>query len=81
VNIIVHPVGAFLNMGCIEQSKGEFWMYKEGLTPSVKKVIYAMDAERSSLFKALGYKPYTYDQVFLDCFNMGPFNCEVRQNA
>ena len=70
VNIIVHPVGALLNMGRIEYSKGEFWMYKEGLTPSVKKVIYSMDKERSALFKALGYQPYTYDQIFWDCFNM-----------
>jgi opine dehydrogenase len=69
-NIIVHPVGALLNMGRIEYSKGEFWMYKEGLTPSVKKVIYRMDGERSALFKALGYHPYTYDQIFGDCFNM-----------
>ena len=69
-NIIVHPVGALLNMGRIEQSKGEFWMYKEGLTPSVKKIIYQMDAERMTLFRALGYSPYTYDEVFRDCFNM-----------
>jgi len=62
VNIIVHPVGALLNMGRIEHSKGEFWMYKEGLTPSVKKVIYQMDAERMAVFKAFGYRPYTYDQ-------------------
>jgi len=89
VNILVHPVGALLNMGRIEYCKGEFWMYKEGLTPSVKKVVYAMDAERSSLFRALGYKPYTYDEVFMDCFNMsveqfaatsskGPFNMKDR---
>jgi opine dehydrogenase len=70
VNIIVHPVGAILNMGRIEHSKGEFWMYKEGLTPSVKKVVHAMDAERSALFRAMGYAPYTYDEVFFDCFNM-----------
>jgi opine dehydrogenase len=70
VNIIVHPVGALLNMGRIEYTQGEFYMYKEGITPSVKKVIYAMDAERSALFTALGYKPYTYDQVFHDCFYM-----------
>lgn len=70
VNIIVHPVGALLNMGRIEHSNGEFYMYREGLTPSVKKVIYAMDAERSALFTALGYEPYTYDEVFADCFNM-----------
>ena len=89
VNIIVHPVGALLNMGRIEHAKGEFWMYKEGITPSVKKVIGAMDAERSSLFRALGYTPYTYDQVFWDCFNMsvedfaktsskGPFSMQDR---
>jgi opine dehydrogenase len=76
-------------MGRIEQSKGEFWMYKEGLTPSVKKVIHAMDEERSSLFRAFGYRPYTYDEVFQDCFNMsveqfaatsskGPFSMQDR---
>ena len=89
VNIIVHPVGALLNMGRIEYSKGEFWMYKEGLTPSVKKVIYSMDKERSALFKAFGYQPYTYDQIFWDSFNMtveqfaiassqGPFSMQDR---
>jgi opine dehydrogenase len=70
VNIIVHPVGALLNMGRIEYSGGEFYMYKEGITASVKKVVAAMDAERQSLFAALGYQPYTYDQVFYDSFNM-----------
>jgi opine dehydrogenase len=89
VNIIVHPVGALLNMGRIEYSKGEFWMYKEGLTPSVKKVIDSMDQERSALFKAFGYQPYTYDQIFWDSFNMtveqfaatssqGPFSMQDR---
>jgi opine dehydrogenase len=89
VNIIVHPVGALLNMGRVEYSKGEFYMYKEGITPSVKKVINAMDAERAALFRALGYRPYTYDEVFRDCFNMsvqefaatsskGPFSMQDR---
>lgn len=89
VNIIVHPVGALLNMGRIEYSEGEFWMYKEGLTPSVKKVIGRMDQERSHLFQALDYRSYTYDQVFRDCFNMtvaefavasskGPFSMQDR---
>lgn len=89
VNIIVHPIGALLNMGRIEYSNGEFYMYKEGITPSVKKVIYSMDHERMDLFTRLGYQPYTYDQVFTDCFNMtvqefaktsskGPFNMQDR---
>ncbi|HBO45900.1 MAG TPA: hypothetical protein DD670_18665 [Planctomycetaceae bacterium] len=89
VNIIVHPVGALLNMGRIEFSNGEFYMYKEGITPSVKKVIAAMDQERSDLFRALGYQPYSYARIFDDCFNMpfeefaatsskGPFNMRDR---
>jgi opine dehydrogenase len=55
----------------------------------VKKVIDRMDQERSALFKALSYRPYTYDQVFRDCFNMtvaefavassqGPFSMQDR---
>ncbi|MCK5735732.1 MAG: NAD/NADP octopine/nopaline dehydrogenase family protein, partial [Spirochaetaceae bacterium] len=89
VNIIVHPVGALLNMGRIEYSEGEFYMYKEGITPSVKKVVYAMDRERSAFFKAMRYEPYTYDEIFRDCFNMtvkefavnsskGPFSMQDR---
>ena len=89
VNIIVHPVGTLLNMGRIEHANGEFWMYKEGLTGSVQKVIYAMDAERSAVFRALSYRPYTYDQVFMDSFHMtreefartsskGPFSMQDR---
>jgi len=55
----------------------------------VKKVVNSMDSERSALFSKLGYKPYTYDEVFTDCFNMsveefartsskGPFNMQDR---
>ncbi len=88
-NIIVHPVGSLLNMGRIEFSRGEFWMYKEGLTPSVDKVIHAMDRERAAVFSALGYRPRTYDEVFRDSFNMtraefavasskGPFSMQDR---
>ncbi len=88
-NIMVHPVGALLNMGRIEFTKGDFWMYKEGLTPSVKKVAYAMDAERITLLKKLGYQTRTYDELFCDFFNTkvedfatlsskGPFSMQDR---
>lgn len=88
-NIIVHPTGTLFNMGRIEHSKGEFWMYKEGITPSVKKIINGMDRERQSIMAALGYKPMTYEQVFTDLFNVsvaefavassqGPFSMQDR---
>lgn len=88
-NIIVHPAGALFNMGRIEHSRGEFWMYKEGITPSVQKIINRMDRERQAIMAALGYKPMTYEQVFTDLFNVsvaefavassqGPFSMQDR---
>lgn len=88
-NIIVHPAGTLFNMGRIEFSKGEFWMYKEGITPSVKKIINAMDRERQAIMKKLGYVPKTYEQVFDDLFHVsveefakasskGPFSMQDR---
>jgi opine dehydrogenase len=88
-NIIVHPVGALLNMGRIEHAGGEFYMYKEGITPSVRLVIDAMDRERMALLARLGYSPVTYDHVFRDCFSAtaipfaetsskGPFSMQDR---
>ncbi len=88
-NIIVHPTGALFNMGRIEHSQGEFWMYKEGITPSVKRIINGMDRERQAIMAALGYTPMTYEQVFTDLFNMsvaefavasskGPFSMQDR---
>ncbi|MBI4785960.1 MAG: NAD/NADP octopine/nopaline dehydrogenase family protein [Chloroflexi bacterium] len=69
-NILVHPAGALFNMGRIEFSKGDFWMYKEGITPSVKKIIDGMDCERQAIMSRLGYAPKTYDQVFTDLFKV-----------
>ena len=48
-----------------------------------------MEQERSAVFEAMGYQPYTYDEVFVDCFNMtveqfaatsskGPFSMQDR---
>jgi opine dehydrogenase len=88
-NIIVHPAGTLFNMGRIEYSQGEFWMYKEGITPSIKKIINAMDREHQAIMAALGYVPQSYEQVFHDLFNVtveefaansskGPFSMQDR---
>ena len=54
-NPIVHPIGVLLNLGCIERLE-RFYFYKEGVTPSVAKVIQAIDNERLALCKALGFR-------------------------
>jgi len=38
-NPTVHPAASVLNIGRIEYSKGDFYLYREGLTPAVAKVI------------------------------------------
>ncbi len=53
-NIIKHPIGTLLNIGRIEYSKGEFYMYKEGLTESVCRLIEAADREKTNILKELG---------------------------
>jgi opine dehydrogenase len=45
-----------MNAGRIERSRGEFWFYEEGVTPSVVKVIEAVDRERLALAAALGLR-------------------------
>ncbi len=51
---LLHPLGSLLNAGRIERSHGEFYLYKEGMTPSVVKAIEAMDRERLEIGKRLG---------------------------
>ena len=54
LNPIVHPPGVLMNAGRIERSRGEFWFYEEGVTPSVVNAILALDAERLAIGRALG---------------------------
>ncbi len=51
--MVVHPPPVLLNMGRIEHTKGQFSFYTDGCTPSVCKVIDALDSERMAVAKAL----------------------------
>jgi len=50
----IHPMGALLNMGRIEYSRGNFYLYKEGITPSVLKVECALSEEMYAVGQAYG---------------------------
>ncbi len=39
MNGVVHPLTSLLNMGWIENSKGDFYFYKEGISTSVAKFL------------------------------------------
>lgn len=62
-NMIVHTVGTIMSAGRIEYSRGEFWMYREAFTPSVWKVLNALDAEKIKIMEAYGAKGERY----IDC--------------
>jgi len=63
-NILLHPIGVLFNLGRIEYARGEFWMYKEGFTPSVLKIMQALDAEKMALLRALGVDPLSYEASY-----------------
>jgi opine dehydrogenase len=88
-NILLHPIGVIFNLGRIEYSQGEFWMYKEGFTPSVMKILYALEAEKKALLRALGLEPvpfeafyeYRYEKKWEDFAKVaskGPFSARTR---
>jgi opine dehydrogenase len=63
-NILLHPIGVLFNLGRIEYARGEFWMYKEGFTPSVLKIMHALDAEKMALLRAVDVDPLPYEASY-----------------
>lgn len=63
-NLIVHTVGAIMSIGRIEYSQGEFWMYREAFTPSVWKLVQALDREKLAVLRALGLPEIPFAESF-----------------
>ena len=64
MNPVVHPAGVLLNAGRVEYSRGEFYFYEEGVTPTVAKVIMKVDEERRAVGSALGYELNSANEAF-----------------
>ncbi|MCB0063289.1 MAG: NAD/NADP octopine/nopaline dehydrogenase family protein [Caldilineaceae bacterium] len=71
MNPVVHPAGVLMNAGRIEYSRGDFYFYEEGVTPTVVQVIYGVDAERRALGKAFGFALRPVDESFANA-GFGP---------
>ncbi|MCU0506552.1 MAG: NAD/NADP octopine/nopaline dehydrogenase family protein [Chloroflexi bacterium] len=54
MNATAHPVPVVLNAGWIETTGGDFRFYADGVSPSVARVMDAVDADRLRLVAALG---------------------------
>ncbi len=56
---IFHPALALLNAGRIESTHGDYQFYIDGVTPSVARVLEALDRERVTVAAALGIRART----------------------
>jgi opine dehydrogenase len=56
---VFHPALTLLNAGRIESTAGQFQFYMEGATPTVAKVLEAVDRERVTVAAALGIRAQT----------------------
>jgi opine dehydrogenase len=54
IGAVFHPVLTILNASWIESTEGNFQYYLEGISPSVAKVLEAVDQERLAIAEALG---------------------------
>jgi len=54
MNAMLHVVGMTMNAGWIETSKGGFEFYRDGLSPTVARIVEEVDDERIAVSDALG---------------------------
>ncbi len=60
-NPICHPPGSLLNVGRIQWSEGDFYMYKEGITEAVARVIRDLYEETAALAEAMDCSVVEYE--------------------
>lgn len=77
-NPVVHPAATLLSATRIEHSKGEFYLYAEGMTPSVARTFESLNAERLALCKAMGYRLYHWDNMDFKNYSLGETEEECR---
>ena len=64
INAIMHPAGMLGNAGWIEKTGGDFYYYREGITPSIAAWMEEVDRERLEIVKRLGLKPLRFVDIF-----------------
>jgi opine dehydrogenase len=56
---VFHPALTLLNAGRVESTRGQYQFYIDGATPSVAKVLEALDRERVTVAASLGIRAQT----------------------
>jgi opine dehydrogenase len=74
-NAIHHPPALLCNIGRVEATGGDYYHYYEGITPSVGRIIDALDRERLAIAAAFGCKIDKLSEYF---FQIGYTNEDGR---
>ena len=64
INAIMHPAGMLGNAGWIEKTGGDFYYYREGITPTIAAWIERVDGERLGIMRRLGLAPVPFVEIF-----------------
>lgn len=64
INAVEHPAQIICNAGWLEHTKGDYLFYYEGTTPSVGRVIDAVDRERMAVAEAAGVPTKPFAEIF-----------------
>lgn len=68
VNGIFHPLMMLMNAGRIEDTGGDFLLYRDGLTPSVANAMVAIDEVRMQIGRAFGLDLQTSVGISNECY-------------
>lgn len=68
VNGIFHPLMMLMNAGRVENTSGDFFLYSEGLTPSVANAMSAVDRVRIKIGEALGFRLKSAVEISNECY-------------
>ncbi|MFA7573711.1 MAG: NAD/NADP octopine/nopaline dehydrogenase family protein [Lutispora sp.] len=68
IGAIFHPTPSILNCARIEDTKGDFEYYHQGITPTLGKVLERIDQERVNVAKAFGIKTLTTVEWLKDVY-------------
>jgi opine dehydrogenase len=82
-NPIIHPPIVILNAASIENEGSKRYFYRDGISPTVARLIRMLDEERMALLKALDYhaqpdpvtcvqQGYAASSDYYECYKTGP---------
>ena len=64
-NPVIHPSITLLNTALIERTGGDLFFYEQGVTPSVGRLLQAVDQERMAIGRALGVEVMSEPEIGL----------------